>query len=155
MPKKKKVEDAKELETAEDIAEAHAPVNDEVDFIKDQNAALTHYRLTGHNLGYVDPIRAQEPDVAPEPDVLPGLGVFNPPPPLESQRGFISKPASDDPRTATMDEKEKLADESDGTVSVATGLADSAVPTAPVDDSGERKQDAVTGEDVKDSDKKS
>lgn len=143
---RKKDSDKDKTQTAEDIAKEHAPVNDEVVFIEDQNAALVDYRLTGVNRGYVDPLRAQEPDLAPEIDQLPGLGNFNPPPPDEMQKGgMITKEASSDPRTDLMEVKEERADDFFKAEEEANEAYES-------ETTAERTQDVLTGEDVKDSD---
>lgn len=56
-------------------------------------AAYMHLRATGRNdLGYHEPTRDQETDVAPERGVMPGLDLFNPPPP-EGVPLDIARPA--------------------------------------------------------------
>ncbi len=51
------------------------------EFLKAQDEALLHYRLTGESGVYIDPLRDQEPDIAPELGVAPHPELANPAPP--------------------------------------------------------------------------
>ena len=80
----------------------------DAEYMKNQNEALLHYRATGHNLGYVDPTRDQEPDIAPEFGVAPHPDLFNPSPPAASFSGRALNPDSN-PMVLPVEEKEELA----------------------------------------------
>lgn len=91
-----------------DAQEVEVKVAEEVD----QNEALLHYKATGVNEGYVDPLRDQEPDIAPEKGVAPEPMLFNPPPPqavLDSP--FVESKKSEDQRARPLAEKEEAADD--------------------------------------------
>lgn len=70
----------------------HPGTEYDADFVKSQNEALTEYKLTGVNPGYVDPTRDQEPDVAPEFGVHPHPELANPAPPAASFSGRALNP---------------------------------------------------------------
>ncbi len=82
--------------------------------------AYLAYRASGHNsLGYHEPTRDQEPDVAPEYGIAPGADLFNPEPPEAVQDLQIANSAEnarilqqrDHSAARSLEEKEEAADE--------------------------------------------
>ncbi len=78
---------SKDTEGLEIVEVEHPEEDADAKFLKEQNEALLHYRLTGEAGVYIDPTRDQEPDIAPELGVAPHPELANPAPPSSSFSG--------------------------------------------------------------------
>jgi hypothetical protein len=67
------------------------------DYTQRQDEALMHYRVTGVVGDYQDPLRDQEPDIAPEFGVAPHPELQNPAPPKHSVGAQASRSRVTDP----------------------------------------------------------
>lgn len=84
------------------------------DFTAKQDQALLQYRVTGVVGEFCDPLRDQEPDIAPEYGVAPHPELYNPAPPKSSVGAYASRTRLTDP----YEDKVKADDPS-----VAQGLS--------------------------------
>lgn len=96
-----------EDEASVGVQRVEVPDEPSAEYLKEQDAALLHYKLTGEAGVYVDPSRDQETDIAPELGVSPHPELANPAPPKSS----ISAVAARGSVVQPVEEKEERGDE--------------------------------------------
>lgn len=94
------------------------PENVSDEFYQRQDEALRHYKITGEVGEFLDPLRDQEPDIAPEIGVAPHPELANPAPPKQA----ISAVPSASPVVTPVEDKEE-ADNPDAARGLAAGNA--------------------------------
>ena len=113
------------------------------DFLRKQDSALLHYKATGVNsLGYVDPSRDQEPDIAPEKGLAPHPEMFNPAPPPNAE-GAVALDPKRNPIVASPEDKAKAAEDSQAN---AQAVADARNEAGAVNPDGSVDEDAESPE---------
>lgn len=78
-------------------------------YLREQNEALQHYKVTGERGVYVDPTRDQEPDIAPELGVSPHPELANPRAPEGPFTG-VNLRAEDNPVLTSVEDKTKASE---------------------------------------------
>jgi hypothetical protein len=81
------LKEVKVKESSVPVVEVAVPDEPSAKYLRGQDEALMHYRLTGEAGVYIDPTRDQEPDIAPELGVAPHPELANPAPPASSFSG--------------------------------------------------------------------
>ena len=115
--------------------------SDDLDIVE-QNEALLHYKVTGEVGKFVDPLRDQEPDIAPERGVAPHPELFNPAPPKGSPFLGEAIDKSKNDVVLSFDEKNKRAeDEADRVQAVADAINESNEEAAKEDEDFDKPAD--------------